>query len=193
MLGRYSSLREWWSTGTGCPEKMWMPCPWGRLRPIWMALWAAWPSGCLPKQGGWNISFSVILLLYDSIWKYQEVFSVKISENSKRNSARTQVLTVASMVLILALWRKNLSKVSWSRTWTVLVLWSKKKTLFCSWYSKIFSLKCIFRVWILVLYIYISFWGKYKCHYVLAYYFKQSKWIRLSHLLLLSFFNTIIV
>jgi len=26
-------LREWWGTGTGCPEKLWMPHPWRQSRP----------------------------------------------------------------------------------------------------------------------------------------------------------------
>jgi len=37
-------LREWWGAGTGCPEMLWIPCPWRCLRPDWMGTWAIWPS-----------------------------------------------------------------------------------------------------------------------------------------------------
>jgi len=40
MLGRNSSPWGWWNTGTGCPEKLWMPPPWKWWRPGWMELWA---------------------------------------------------------------------------------------------------------------------------------------------------------
>ena len=47
---------RWWDTGTGCPEKLWMPPPWQSWRPGWMGLWATWSSGrCpCPWQGDWN-------------------------------------------------------------------------------------------------------------------------------------------
>lgn len=32
----------WWGTGTGCPEKLWMPHPWKCSRPDWMGPWAIW-------------------------------------------------------------------------------------------------------------------------------------------------------
>ena len=46
----------WWGTGTGCPEKLWMPPHWQCSRPGWMGLWATWSGGrCpCPWQGGWN-------------------------------------------------------------------------------------------------------------------------------------------
>jgi len=34
----------------GCPQRLWMPCPWRCSRPDWMGPWAAWPS---IKRGGW--------------------------------------------------------------------------------------------------------------------------------------------
>ncbi|GAB0188207.1 hypothetical protein GRJ2_001286000 [Grus japonensis] len=43
-------------TGTGCPQKLWMPPPWKCSRPGRMRLWATWSSGgCpCPWQRGWN-------------------------------------------------------------------------------------------------------------------------------------------
>jgi len=41
-------LDKYWSrlpTGTGCPERLWMPHPCRHSRPGWMWLWAAWSSG----------------------------------------------------------------------------------------------------------------------------------------------------
>lgn len=35
MSGRRSLLRESWGTGTSCPEKLWMPCPWKCSVPGW--------------------------------------------------------------------------------------------------------------------------------------------------------------
>jgi len=51
-----SLLRGWWGTGTGCPERLWLPPPWKCSRPGWMGFWATWSSGrCpCPWQGGWN-------------------------------------------------------------------------------------------------------------------------------------------
>lgn len=42
--------------GTGCPEKLWMPCPWKCSRSGWMWLWSTWPSGGCPWpwKVGWN-------------------------------------------------------------------------------------------------------------------------------------------
>jgi len=34
--GRNSSLSECWSTGTGCPEKLWSHLLWRYSRPVWM-------------------------------------------------------------------------------------------------------------------------------------------------------------
>jgi len=55
------SLGEWWGVGTGCPERLWMPCPCKCLRPGRMEPWANWSSTwssgrhpCL-LQGGWNL------------------------------------------------------------------------------------------------------------------------------------------
>ena len=53
ILSYYSQVplpspRGWWSTGTGCPRRVWMPHPWGHSRPGWMWLWAAWSSGWWP-------------------------------------------------------------------------------------------------------------------------------------------------
>ena len=61
-------LREW-CAGTGCPERLWMPCPWWRSRPDWMGPWAAW-SGI--KCGSWwpclwwggGASWSLILCIF---------------------------------------------------------------------------------------------------------------------------------
>jgi len=56
VLGRNSSPWGWWNTGTGCPEKLWLPPPWKCPRPGWMELWATWSSeGCpFSWQGAWN-------------------------------------------------------------------------------------------------------------------------------------------
>ena len=69
----------WWNTGTGCPEKLWMPPPWQRSRPGWMELWETWSSGRCPCswQRGWNQmifkipsnpNHSMTLWFYDFIW-----------------------------------------------------------------------------------------------------------------------------
>ena len=44
------------NTGTGCPEKLWLPPPWQCSRTGWMGLGAVWCSGGCPCwwQGGWN-------------------------------------------------------------------------------------------------------------------------------------------
>ena len=54
---RNSVLWEWWGTGLGLPEKLWMPPTWQCSRPGWMGLWTTWSSGrCpCPWQGGWNM------------------------------------------------------------------------------------------------------------------------------------------
>jgi len=75
--GMYSSSpRRWWNTGTGCPEKLWMPPPWKCSRPGWMELWATWSSGRCPCwwQWGWNqMSFKVPSNPYHSmiLWFYE--------------------------------------------------------------------------------------------------------------------------
>ena len=46
-----SLLWGWWSAGTGCPEKLWMPHPWRCSRPGWMGPWAAWSS--IKCEGWW--------------------------------------------------------------------------------------------------------------------------------------------
>ena len=38
-----ASLRGRWGTGTGCPEKLWMPYPWRLSRSGWIRPWAACP------------------------------------------------------------------------------------------------------------------------------------------------------
>ena len=50
ISGGSSLLREWWGAGTGCPERLWMPCPWRCSRPGWMGPWTAWSS---IRHGGW--------------------------------------------------------------------------------------------------------------------------------------------
>jgi len=49
MLGRSSLRGEWWDDGTGCPDGLWMTCPWRYSRLSWMSPWATWSS----KWGGW--------------------------------------------------------------------------------------------------------------------------------------------
>ena len=82
MSGESSSQREWWGTGTGCPEGSWMLCPCRCSRPHWMGPWATWSSArsggwwpCL-CQGGWNLmilrvpsnpNHSMILWFYDPV------------------------------------------------------------------------------------------------------------------------------
>lgn len=43
-LDTRKSFLQWglWNTGTGCPEKWWMPHPQKGSRPRWMGLWATW-------------------------------------------------------------------------------------------------------------------------------------------------------
>ena len=45
----------WWGTGTGCPQKWWMPHPRRHSRSGWMGLWALWSSFWCPRssQGSW--------------------------------------------------------------------------------------------------------------------------------------------
>ena len=76
ILIMFSLLLGWWGTGTGCPEKLWLPPPWQCSRPGWMELWATWSGGRCPFswQGGWNpMIFKVpsnpchsMILFYDS-------------------------------------------------------------------------------------------------------------------------------
>ena len=72
--------KEWWGAETGCPERLWMPCPWRCSRPGWMGPWTAWSSiryggwwPCL-QQAGWSVMIlevpsnprqSMILWFYD--------------------------------------------------------------------------------------------------------------------------------
>ena len=37
-----------WGTGTGCPEKLWVPRPWKCSRPVWVGPWAPWAGGVQP-------------------------------------------------------------------------------------------------------------------------------------------------
>ena len=68
----------WWNTGTGCPERCFMPPPWKHSRPGWTGLWATWSSWRCPcsLQGGWtrwplkvpsNPNYSMILWFYNSM------------------------------------------------------------------------------------------------------------------------------
>ena len=50
MLGGNFLFREWWSPGTSCPEKLWMPHPWRSSSPDWMGPWAAWAGGWQPAH-----------------------------------------------------------------------------------------------------------------------------------------------
>ena len=83
LCDTYSSAIHWgwWNTGTGCPEKLWLPPPWNCSRPGWMELWATWSGGRCPCswQEGWkqgifkvpsNPNHSVILwfILYLTRW-----------------------------------------------------------------------------------------------------------------------------
>jgi len=42
--GSTSLFWEWQSTGTGSPERLWMPHPWKHSRSGWMGPWATWLS-----------------------------------------------------------------------------------------------------------------------------------------------------
>lgn len=68
--------REWWGTGTGCPERRWILHPWRCSKPGCLGHWGTWSStrlgGCWPclGQGSWhlmifgipsNSSYSMIL------------------------------------------------------------------------------------------------------------------------------------
>ena len=60
-------LREWWLTGIGFPERLWMPHLWRHSVQGWLCLWAAWSSGrwpC-PWQGAWDPFQSISF--YDSM------------------------------------------------------------------------------------------------------------------------------
>ena len=50
MSGGSSLQRKWRGAGTGCPERLWMLCPWWCSRPTWMGLWTTWSS---TRSGGW--------------------------------------------------------------------------------------------------------------------------------------------
>ena len=69
-------VRGKWGAGTGCPERLWMPCPWRCSRPGWMRPLAAWSGirygGWWPClwQGSWNLMIlptQAILWFYDSL------------------------------------------------------------------------------------------------------------------------------
>jgi len=71
MLGRNIILKRWCRAGTGCPERLRLPCPWRCSRPGWMESWAAWSSGWKPcPQQGIGIRWSLMspptqAILYD--------------------------------------------------------------------------------------------------------------------------------
>ena len=93
MSGGSLSQRVWWGAGTGCPERLWMLCPWRCSRPDWMGSWASWSStrssGWWPFlwQEGWNFtilgvlsnpSHSVILWFYDSMKSCLKYYDITI-------------------------------------------------------------------------------------------------------------------
>ena len=56
IQGRNSLWWRWWETGTGCPQKLWVPHHWHFSRPGWTRLSATWSSErhpC-PWQTGWT-------------------------------------------------------------------------------------------------------------------------------------------
>ena len=81
MLGENSLLRGWWGSGTGCPEKLWMPHPLRCWRPCWMGPWAAssaeWQP--FPQQGHgtkWSLRFlpSQAILWFYYFWVFSKYF-----------------------------------------------------------------------------------------------------------------------
>ena len=44
MLGNTTSLKEWSSTGMGCPERWWSHWPWWCSKSVWMLCWGTWFS-----------------------------------------------------------------------------------------------------------------------------------------------------
>lgn len=56
MVGRNSSLIQWWGTGADCTERLWIHHPWRRSRTGLMEPWADWSRGWQPYpwQRGWN-------------------------------------------------------------------------------------------------------------------------------------------
>ena len=71
--GRTSCLWGWWSTGTGCPERLWSLLLWRYSRPAWTRSCAAccrWP--CFGRRVGLDdpqrsLPTPTILWFYDSV------------------------------------------------------------------------------------------------------------------------------
>jgi len=87
ILGRSSSHRVWWHTGTRCPRRLWIPHPWRHSRPGLMWLWAAWSSGWWPctwqgvetRWSLWSFSTQVILWFYE----YSITFCCSMTDGSR--------------------------------------------------------------------------------------------------------------
>ena len=71
-LGGSSLQGEWWGAGTGCPERLWMPCPWRCSRPSWMGPWATWSS----KWASWWPCLAGGLEIHDPWGPFQPSHSV---------------------------------------------------------------------------------------------------------------------
>jgi len=106
ILGRCFSHRGWWSTGTGCPRRLWMPHPWRHSRPGWMWLWAAWSAGWRPCtwQGGWNSMIIVVLFNpgHSKEKKWHSIDAVQRCRSSEM--APTGFLVTFKTLLISVLW-----------------------------------------------------------------------------------------
>jgi len=56
ILGKMSSQREWWCSGTGCPGRWWNHHPWRCPRTMEMWHWGTW----LPWGVGWWLDWMVL-------------------------------------------------------------------------------------------------------------------------------------
>jgi len=64
ILGKVSSLKEWWCIGMGCPGRWWSHCPWRCSRNVWMWHWGTWLSGHGRDWTRWSQrSFPTLMIL----------------------------------------------------------------------------------------------------------------------------------
>ena len=101
-----------WGTGTGSPEKLWLPRPWKCSGLGWMGLWATWSSGRCPcPWQGLGTRWSLKSLPTQPIlWFYDFSFYSAYWNCKAQNSADAEVprclrrSELCGLVLLLSIW-----------------------------------------------------------------------------------------